>query len=173
MALYGGARDINVFGKFNRELINNIISQQCVLYKYNLEETVVNIYGEASTSKYFLEPTVLNCLIEIPDQSFPVNDNLEGFNWSPIFKFFAPDLNANNIVFEVGDVIMWQKSYYEVDETRGGQYFRGLNPDYPNLDDNGNNPLETDLGNFGESIAVICLTHYVPADKLGITKERF
>ena len=39
MALYGEARDISLFRHINRELIHNIISQQCVLYKYDIEET--------------------------------------------------------------------------------------------------------------------------------------
>ena len=46
MALYGEARDISLFRHFNRELMGNIISQQCVYYKYDIEETKVNIYGE-------------------------------------------------------------------------------------------------------------------------------
>ncbi len=43
MALYGEARDISFFRNINRELMGNIISQQCVYYKYELGETKVNI----------------------------------------------------------------------------------------------------------------------------------
>jgi hypothetical protein len=64
MALYGEARDISMFRYINRELMHNIISQECVLYKFNLDETKVNVYGEASSNKYYNRPVILYCLIE-------------------------------------------------------------------------------------------------------------
>ncbi len=39
MALFGGARDISLFRHLNRELLGDIITQQCVYYKLNLEES--------------------------------------------------------------------------------------------------------------------------------------
>jgi len=42
MALFGEARDISMFRHVNRELMHNIISQQCVLYKYDLDEILFN-----------------------------------------------------------------------------------------------------------------------------------
>jgi hypothetical protein len=44
----------------------------------------------------------------------------------------------------------------------------GKNPDYPNSPQLQNPGLEE----FGSSISIICQTHYVPADKVGITQER-
>ena len=68
---------------------------------------------------------------------------------------------------------MYQKGYYEVDTADQSEFFVGKDPDYPFTDDNGNNPLETDLNRFGYNIALICQTHYVPADKVQIQLERF
>ena len=56
MALYGEARDVSLFRNINRELMHNIISQQCVLYKYDVAETKVNIYGEGA-EQVFYHPT--------------------------------------------------------------------------------------------------------------------
>ena len=189
MALFGEARDISLFRHINRELMGNIISQQCVYYKYDIEDTKVNIYGESATEKYYHPPVLLNCLIERSDQQFPESELGVNFQWNITFKFFRDDLldagkdfNQNfqsaqnygaNLVPEVGDIISWENGYYEVDTTNANQYFVGKNPDYPNTDDNGNNPLETGLDKFGSSISIICETHYVPADKVAITKERF
>ena len=39
MALFGGARDVSLIRKINRELMGDIITQQCSFYKYRLEET--------------------------------------------------------------------------------------------------------------------------------------
>ena len=81
-----------------------------------------------------------------------------------------------NLVPEVGDIILYNQGYYEVDTTNANQYFVGKNPSYPQKDSDGNNSLnETDLADFGSSISIICNTHYVPADKLALSpfKERF
>ena len=181
MALFGGARDISLFRHLNRELMGEIITQQCAFYKYKLEETKVNIYGEAAEEKYYMGPVLLNCLIERPDQDYPETDLGTDFNWGATFKFLRDDLLNKNeefnidttiygadLVPEVGDIILYQEGYYEVDKTTSNQYFIGKNPDYPN----NTNPLNPGLEDFGSSISIICETHYVPADKVGITQER-
>tara|TARA_R110000787_G_scaffold57924_7_gene132039 strand:+ start:3830 stop:4381 length:552 start_codon:yes stop_codon:yes gene_type:complete len=181
MALFGGARDISLFRHLNRELMGEIITQQCAFYKYKLEETKVNIYGEAAEEKYYMGPVLLNCLISKPDQEYPETDLGTDFSWGATFKFLRDDLldknkdfNVNTNIYgadlvpEVGDIILYQKGYYEVDKTISNQYFLGKNPDYPN----NTNPLNPGLENFGSSISIVCETHYVPADKVGITQER-
>ena len=77
-----------------------------------------------------------------------------------------------NIVPEIGDILMWQEAYWEIDNENVVQFFVGKDPDYPYTDANGNNPLETDLAEFGYNVSVICTAHYVPADKVQITRER-
>jgi hypothetical protein len=180
MALYGEARDISMFRYINRELMHNIISQECVLYKFNLDETKVNVYGEASSNKYYNRPVILYCLIEFSPVEWPSGDQGVNFNFKPTFKFLRDDLYSAsldnpygaNIVPQVGDIIMYQKGYYEIDSTSEYQLFVGKDPDYPYIDANGNNPLENDLADFGYNISVICTAHYVPADRIGLDKQR-
>ena len=165
MALYGGARDISLFQKVNRELMGNIITQQCVYYKLRLNETKVNMYGEAAGARYYKEPVIFNVLIERGDQEYPDDDLLGvGYNRSLDFKFFREDLIDADVVPEVGDIIM----YYEVDSTIGNQLFVGKDPRYPY----NTNPLNPGLEDFGANLSIICKTHYTPADKVQITKER-
>ena len=92
MALYGEARDISFFRNINRELISNIISEECVYYKYMVKETKVNMYGEAAEGRYFADPVILSCLIERNDQEFPESDMGVDFSWSITFKFLRDDL---------------------------------------------------------------------------------
>ena len=40
-------RDINFFRNVARELVDTVVENTCVLFKINLNETRVNIYGEA------------------------------------------------------------------------------------------------------------------------------
>ena len=169
MALYGGARDISLFRNLNKELLGNIITQQCVYYKLKLNETKVNMYGEAAGAKYYKEPVLFNALIERGDQEYPDDDILGvNFNRSLDFKFFRDDLVDADVVPEVGDIIMYYEGYYEVDSTVGNQYFVGKDPRYPY----NTNPLNPGLENFGANLSIICKTHYTPADKVQITKER-
>lgn len=172
MALYGQMRDISMFRFVNRELMQKIISQQVVFYKCNITETKTNMYGEASMGRVFNEPVNLFALIEIGDQTAPIQDNLVGFNWPVTFRFLRDDLVDANLVPEIGDFIMWNDGYWEIDNENMTQYFVGKDPDYNYLDDNGNNPYETDLGQFGYNVAVICETHYVPADRVNIINQR-
>ena len=182
MALFGGQRDISLFRHINRELMGDIITQQCSFYKFKIEETKINLYGEAAEEKYYMGPVLLNCLIERRDQEYPETDLGTDFNWGATFKFLRDDLLDKNkdfnldttlygadLVPEVGDIIMYNEGYYEVDNIISNQYFVGKNPDYPNA----TNPLNPGLEEFGSSISIICETHYVPADKVGITQERY
>jgi len=169
MALFGRQRDINLFTTITRELMGDVITQQIAYYKFKLEETVSNIYGEAAGGKFYNEPVLLNCLIERSDQEFPESDLGIDFNWAITYKFLREDLIDANVVPEVGDIIMYYDKYYEVDETNANQYILGKNPEY----NYASNPLNPGLEQFGASYSIICKTHIIPADKVEITKERF
>ena len=172
MALFGQMRDISMFRFVNRELMQKIISQQVVFYKCNVSETVTNMYGEASQGRVFQQPLLLFALIDRTAQSSPVQDELIGFNWPITFRFLRDDLVDANLVPEVGDFVMWSNGYWEIDNTEINQLFVGKDPNYPYLDDNNNNPYETDLSDFGYNVSVICSAHYVPADRVGIINQR-
>ena len=152
MALYGGARDISLFQKVNRELMGNIITQQCVYYKLKIKD-----------------PVIFNALIERGDQEYPTDDLLGvGYNRSLDFRFFREDLIDADVVPEVGDIIMYYEGYYEVESTVSNQLFVGKDPRYPY----NTNPLNPGLEDFGANLSIICKTIYTPADKVQITKER-
>ena len=184
MALYGGKRDISLFRHLNRELMGDIISQECIYYKLKLAETKVNLYGESAGSKYYYPPVILSCLVQRSDQEYPDDDFGVQYNQNIDFRFLrddlldrAKDFNIDydqgdyfgaDLVPEVGDIIMYYEGYYEVDDVIGNQYFTGKNPDYPY----DVNPINPGLENFGNSISIICKTHYTPADKVQIEKAR-
>jgi hypothetical protein len=172
MALYGGSRDISLFRHINRELMQDIISQQVVLYKCNITETVTNIYGEATTGRIFEEPLLLYALIDRGNQTAPIADEMVSFQWPISFRFYRDDLVDANVVPEIGDFIMWNEGYWEIDNTNYNQLVVGKNPDYPYNDSTGTNPLETDLSDFGQNVSVVCEAHYVPADRVGIINQR-
>lgn len=182
MALFGGARDISMFRGISRELMWDIIVQECALYKFRLEETNVNIYGEAAEEKYYEAPMLLNVLIDRQDQNFPESDLGVNFTGGRTFRFLRDDLtgvkangsgNIGVIVPQVGDIIWYENGYYEIYKLINNQLFVGKNPNYPNQDDNGYNAMgNSDLTNFGYDVSIIAEAHYVPADRVGISQER-
>jgi hypothetical protein len=167
-ALFGSSRDVSMIRKVNRELLGNVISQQCVFYKVNLNQTTSNIYGEASDNRFFNEPVLLNAIITISDNSSPVTDFGVDFAWPIKFAFLRDDLVDSNVHPEVGDIILYQESYWEIDNNIFTKFFVGKDPDYPYSQ----NPINPGLENFGYNVSVVCECHYVPSDRLNIIKSR-
>ena len=84
MALFGGSRDISLFKNVSKELINDIIQTEVAYYKFALEQTSVNVYGEAPGKNYY-EPLKIASLINRQDQSWSSDD-------------FGPDVNQSLIL---------------------------------------------------------------------------
>jgi hypothetical protein len=176
MAMYTGMRDVSLMRKFNRELMGNIITQQCAIYQFKLEETKVNIYGEAAEEKYYNGPFLFNVLINRENQNYPTQIESVGFEQGIEFYFFRDDLVDANVVPQVGDIILYQEAYYGVQSTVANQYWGGKNPQYPNNDSDGQpNPLNPGLNEFGNNLSILVGTYYIPADKVAISPyyERF
>ncbi len=172
MALFGTDRDISFIRLINRELMGNIINQQAAFYKHILEQTKTNIYGESADGKFYHDPVLFNCLIERNDQTHPTEERGVELDWQIKFAFLLDDLRDANYVAEVGDIILYNNGFFEVDNVISNQLFMGKDPDYPNVSSNGINPLNAELERFGWNNSVICPCHYVSSDKLGIVKER-
>ena len=133
-----------------------------------MQETKVNLYGEAAGVKYYDGPFLFNCLIDRTPQSYPTSDIGVEFLQTVSFAFLRDDLVDAQLVPEVGDIIMYNEGYYEVESTNANQFFAGKNPAFPYEP----NPLNPGLDGFGTSVSIICKTIYVPADKVQITRER-
>ena len=171
MAMFTSARDVSLLRHLNRELMGNIITQQCAIYQFKLEETKVNLYGEAAEDKYYNGPYLFNVLINRNNQSFP-GGNLELITQEQNIDFFflRDDLVKADVVPEVGDIILYQESYYGIQGTISNQYWGGKNPSYPNNDSDGTpNPLNPNLDLYGNNVSILCSTYYIPADKVAIS----
>ena len=168
MALFGTQRDVSLIRNINRELMGDIITQQCAVYKLNLEETRVNIYGESSGAKYYQDPILLNVLLERGDQTYNSSDMVIDYSREVEFRFFRDDLVDASLVIEPGDILLYYESYFEVDSIKDNQLFVGKDPRYPY----NSNPINPGLEEFGTNLSIICKTHYTPADRVQITRER-
>lgn len=168
--MYTGVRDWSLMRHLNREVMGNIITQQCAIYQFRLEETKVNIYGEAAEEKYYNGPFLFNVLIDRGDQEFGLNAEGVQFDQPISFFFLRDDLVEKDVVPRVGDIILYQESYYGVQSTIANQYWGGKNPEYPNNDSDGTpNPLNPGLDKFGNNVSILVSTYYIPADKVAIS----
>ncbi len=168
--MFTGVRDWSLMRNFNREVMGNIITQQCAIYQFKLEETKVNIYGEAAEEKYYNGPFLFNVLMDRGDQDFSLNNEGVQFDQSINFYFLRDDLVEKDVVPRVGDIILFEEGYYGVQSTIANQYWGGKNPEYPNNDSDGApNPLNPGLEKFGNNVSVLVSTYYIPADKVAIS----
>lgn len=168
MALFGTGRDASTFRRMSRELMHNIISQQCVFYKFTIDKTITNMYGEASGGRFYKEPVIFNCLVDRGDKGSPTSDFGVTTTQNVDFAFLRDDLEDANLVPEVGDIIMYYEAYYEVDNVNENQYALGKDPEHPYSP----NPLNSGLENFGYNVSIVCNTHMTPVDKVNIINAR-
>lgn len=167
MALFGGSRDISLFVKLNKELLNNIIQQEVEYYQYYLPETkgkaIDDLYGEASVQKSYYSPVRVTCLIERQDVTTVIEDQFGLDKTQQVsFRFLRPQLKEINLNPHEGDIIEVRGNFYEIDGINENQFVVGKDGEYPK-----------NVGpEFGENFSIICQTHLTRVSKLQIVKTR-
>lgn len=160
MALFGSNRDFSTMMGINYELIKDVISQAVGYYKISLVDTKVNLYGEATT-KQFIGPVLLNCLIDRGDFATATKDQVYDRSRPVTFRFLRDIMREANVLPEAGDVIMYNELYYQVENVNSNQMLVGKDNNYA---------YEDGLENFGGNVSYILTTYYTSGDKLGITQ---
>jgi hypothetical protein len=124
MPKFVSERDVNFFKSIARELVDVVVQVEVALYKLNIYESKINIYGE-STNKTWYQGVSLYAMVD----KDPENVVYEGFgpdNSQLItFKFDKDLCEERGIYPEIGDVIMFDNSYYEIDNTNEVQFIGG------------------------------------------------
>ena len=111
MALFGGDRDVNLFKTINSELLKDILQLEVAYYKFALEQTKINVYGEAPGKNYF-EPMRLSCLHDRSNQSWSSDEFGSDINQAVEFRFLKQELRDINLVPEVGDLILFRNNFF-------------------------------------------------------------
>lgn len=159
--IFGSVNDVGTLLHIGRELVQDVVEQEILLYKISLEETQENIYGEAS-EKYYWTPIRLTCLIRRGEQDWSVQEYGSDVNRITEFAFFKEDLRDADVLIEPGDIIEWSKDYFEVDGIKENQMFLGKDLDYR---------LSTPTWKFGSSVSIVAKTHLTRVTKLNILKN--
>ena len=160
MAIFGGQRDISLFYQLNKEMIVRIMDVQVLIYKLNLNATEVNIYGESSKKTYD-EPVYVHTVINVS----PTDSVGEDFGMNQTqnieFAFLRDSLLEVNTKPEIGDIVEYDSSFWEIDNTSEAQYYASKNPDswFGGKD-------------FGYSVSIVCSAHRARQSQLQIVPVR-
>ena len=162
MTLFGGSRDISLFNTLSKELINDIIQSEVGYYKFALEKTTSNVYGE-SQGKVYYEPVRIACLMNREDQSWSSDDFGSDVNQTLNFRFLKEELKDINLVPEVGDILLFRNNFHEVDSKIENQLILSKDPDYA---------ISTGTTDFGNSHSIILNTHISGIERLNLIPLR-
>ena len=162
MALFGGSRDISLFHTISSELLKDIIQTEVAYYKFALEQTKTNVYGEAPGKNYY-EPMKIACLIDRQDQSWSSDTFGPDVNQTVDFRFLKQELLTINLIPEVGDILLFRNNFYEVDSKVENQLIMGRDKNYA---------MSTETTDFGESFSVLVSGHISRVEKLNLIPLR-
>jgi hypothetical protein len=125
MPRFVSQKDFNFFQHINRELISDVVDVDVILYKIALETTAVNLYGEA-TEKARYTGVELKSLVKFPKT---ISSTKDGFgadvDQNVEFRFVRALLEQVSTYPEVGDIIYYDESYYEIDNVNDTQLVAG------------------------------------------------
>jgi hypothetical protein len=151
---YFSRRDMNMLASVNAELFGDIIECVVQLFKVAPGPTVINIYGESKseTGKVFYSGIDMTALVVREDIT---GDDNQGFgpdrNQSIVYRFRERDCIKTGFFPEIGDIVLYNERFYEVDNVIQEQFLGG-HPD--------------------KSWSFICNTHYSRLSKLNVVERQ-
>ena len=126
-------RDVNLITRVTRELVGDkqnskdgLINQECVVYKPSLQESSVNMYGEAAGGKKVYKNGVeMNALVAADDFDFNTDEFGPDAQQNVVFSFLRQSFIDASMVLEIGDLIDWNYGYFEVGSINENQLVGG------------------------------------------------
>ena len=160
MAIFGGQRDISLFYHLNKEMITRIMDIQVLLYKLNLNATETNLYGE-SNKKSYDSPIYVHSIINLSPAEATGEDYGVDVRQTVEFAFLRDSLVEADVVPQIGDIVEFDSSFWEIDGVVDSQYYAGKNPDswFGGTD-------------FGYSVSLVCAAHRTRQSQVQIVPVR-
>ena len=127
-------RDVDLVTRVSRELVGDkqgnkdgLINQECVVYKPSLQESAVNMYGEAAGGKKVYKNGVqMNALVAADDFDFNTDEFGPDAQQNVVFSFLRQAFIDASMVLEIGDLIDWNYGYFEVGSINENQLIGGM-----------------------------------------------
>ena len=121
-------KEIDLIDSMNEELIDEIIGQAVDIYKISVDDTEENLYGESST-KYYNDGFRVNCLINWSEPTIEQDEFGPDVNTSIEMYFHRTTLSEANFYPEIGDMVDWNDTYFEINGVTEPQIIGG-HPNY-------------------------------------------
>ena len=126
-------RDVDLVTRVSRELVGDkqgnkdgLINQECVVYKPSLQESAVNMYGEAAGGKKVYKNGVqMAALVSADDFDFNTDEFGPDAQQNAVFSFLRQSFIDASMVLEIGDLIDWNYGYFEVGSINENQLVGG------------------------------------------------
>lgn len=149
---YFSQRDLNLINSLNGELMGNIIENLIQVFKIAPNETKTNMYGETSaeTGKWYLPAIQISALIERSEMTAEYDDFGPTRKQDHVFKMREKMLQLVNFYPEIGDIILWNDRYYEIDNVVQEQLLGGQSE---------------------KSHSIICNGHYTKISSLNVLER--
>jgi len=103
------------------------------------------------------------CLITRKDQEWSVDEFGPDMDQGVNFAFLKDSLKDINLFPEIGDIILFNNNFFEVDASVENQLILGKDPDYA---------ISTGAIDFGNSHSIILSTHMSRVEKLNLIPLR-
>lgn len=166
--IFGSRTDANLLTHIGRELVHRVVEQEVLFYKIDIESSEDNIYGEAPEKTYY-RPVHINCLIKRSEQNWNEQEYGPDYNRPFEFRFYKADFVDLGFKPELGDIIEWHKTFYEVDGLKENQLFVGKDDWY--RDEDGTEGTVDRTGKFGNSVSIVLKAHPARYTKLNIIQR--
>ena len=127
------SRDLEFFDTVNKELVGDpnseqsgVINQEVIVYKPSVYETSMNLYGESSSGRVYKNGIKLGCIIEADDFDFETTEFGPDLNQNATFSFLRQSLIDVSFVPDMGDIIEWNYTYFEISSINENQLVAGM-----------------------------------------------
>ena len=149
---YFSQRDLNLVNSLNAELMGDIVEVLIQVFKISPTETKTNIYGETSaeTGKWYMPAIQISSLVDRADMTAEYDDFGPSRNQDYVFKMREKMLKQVNFYPEIGDIVLFNDRYYEIDNVVQEQLLGGQ-PD--------------------KSHSIICNGHYTKITSLNVLER--
>jgi len=157
MPKFFNSRDLDFIKTISEEVVNNVVEQITTLFKMSVGETKTNLYGE-SLGKVYHAPADLACIIDREPTRYNYDEFGPDAGQPTEFRFMRHKLrtwdipkvrNVNGVVIkdvdsiqnsahgypEIGDILFFDGTYYEINNTEETKLVGGSPAIYNEADD--------------------------------------
>lgn len=146
MALFNLDKEWLFFNQLSEELVKNVIDNTFNLYKVAVAESSTNVYGESTETTYLPAVQVYGIFTRNPQE------NVEGEHGINVtqkitFALQREDLKLKQVYPEVGDILEYNSSFFEINNVEENVLIRG---------------------DVDHNFSIVCTTHLTRKSRLDI-----